>query len=132
MTKARRSADQSELQWASAARCWWPTTSADACGALPQQVALCRPSDRTANSAVRRLLQSDRRVAIGTAESRAAWRASDSVRRGLQRRGDRSIAADDVFPRKRDAVAMALRHELEAIGIDGERVGLIADRDLTT
>src|SRR5687767_1165267 len=84
---------------------------------------------RAPESNSRSLIQSMRSSATALLSGAAPCR-SLLLDRGIERRGERGVAADQGFPGELQAVALAFRHELHAGRVDGQHVGLPVDIDL--
>src|SRR6185503_5696936 len=77
----------------------------------------------------RSLIQSMRSSATGDLSGAAPWR-SLFLERGIEGSGERGVAADEVLPCNLDAVALALGHDLHALGADRDHVRLLGDHHL--
>src|SRR5690606_14765290 len=64
---------------------------------------------------------------------RPCWtRRRSALQRGLQGGSQRGVAADQVGPGQLQPLALALGHQLQALGADGEGVQLVADGQFAT
>src|SRR3954468_13832244 len=77
------------------------------------------------------MMSSATRHSSGAAPCRSlAPRSFLSLERGIERGSERRFAVDERIPAELLALSLALRHELQPLGRDGEHVGPARDLDL--
>src|SRR5688572_4074453 len=111
-------------------------TGTPACFARRRSAAVAFAADnacgksRSPPSNSRSLIQSMRSSATGLLSGAAPCK-SLLLERGIERGGERNIAAHEVLPCNFDAFALALGHELHAFRADRQHVGLAVELELT-